>query len=183
MAPFGKKLSKNISTLGRKVQEGTSMIGRKVTTLERQAKRGIAKGVELGQGAVRDVERGIVQASGKIGSVKQGLLKGANVIDALQTTGLASMVPGLGVGLAGASGALRAGAGGLKQLQDVGRDTRMATGKAKNQLASVGQRASSQVSGVAGRARGGLEKASERAKELEQRAQQDIETVRGAFAN
>ncbi len=181
MARLGVKLSKKVSGLGNKIQSGVGQLGKKVTKLEKQAQRGISKGVELGQGAVRDVERGIVQASGKVGAVKQGLLKGAQVIDALQTTGLASMVPGLGVGLAGASGALRAGAGGLKKLQDVGRDTRMATGKAKNQLSSVGQRASQEVSGVAGMARGKLEKASERAKALEKMAQEDIEKVGSAY--
>lgn len=181
MPQLGVKLSKKVSGLGSKIQKGVGQLGKKVSMVEKQAQRGIAKGVQLGQGAVRDVERGIVQASGKIGSVKQGLLKGAQVIDALQSTGVAGMVPGLSLGLAGASGALRTGAGGLKKLQDVGRDTRMATGKAKSQLASVGQRASQEVSGVAGKARGGLEKASERAKALENMAQEDIQKVSNAY--
>ncbi len=180
---LGVKLSKKVSGLGNKIQSGVGQLGKKISGLEKQAQRGIGKGVQLGQGAIRDVERGIVQASGKLGSVKQGLLKGANVIDALQSTGVAGMVPGLSLGLAGASGALRAGAGGLKQVQDVGRDARLATGKAKNQLSSVGQRASQEVSGVAGMARGKLEKASERAKALEKMAQEDISTVSSAFAN
>lgn len=181
MPQLGVKLSKKVSGIGNKIQKGVGQLGKKVSKLEKQAQRGISKGVELGQGAIRDVERGVEQASGKIGSVKQGLLKGARVIDALQSTGLASMVPGLGVGLAGASGALKAGAGGLKQLQDVGRDTRMATGKAKNQLSSVGQRASQEVSGVAGKARGQLEKASERARAVEKMAQEDIQKVGSAY--
>ena len=183
MSSLGMKLSKKVRGLGQKFESGTSTLGKKITGLERQAKRGIAKGVQMGQGAVRDVERGIDQASGKVGSIKQGLLKGARVIDALQSTGVASMIPGLGLGLAGASGALKSGAGGLKQLQDVGRDTRLATGKAKSQLSSVGKQATSQVGNVAGSARGKLEKASERARALEKMAQEDIETVGSAFSS
>jgi hypothetical protein len=180
--PLGRKLSKQVSGLGQKIQAGTSILGKKVTGLEKQAQRGISKGIQMGQGAIRDVERGIVQASGKLGAVKQGLVKGANVLDVLQTTGVASMVPGLGAGLAAASGALRGGASGLKQLQDVGRDSRMATGKAKSQLAQVGQKASQQVSQTAGAGRSKLEKFGERAKAIEERTQEDISNVSNAFA-
>lgn len=180
---FGTKLSKTVSGLGQKIQKGTSQLGKKIVSVEKQAQRGIAKGIQMGQGAVRDVERGIESASGKIGSVKQGLLKGARVIDALQSTGVASMVPGLNLGLAAASGALRTGAGGLKQLQDVGRDTRMATGKAKSQLASVGQKASEKVSEVGAGAKSKVEKFGERAKALEQQTQEDISNVRSAFSS
>jgi len=178
---LGRKLSKAVSGIGQKVQSGTSALGKKISGVEKQAQRGISKGIQMGQGAVRDVERGIVAASGKVGAVKQGLLKGANVIDALQTTGVASMVPGLGAGLAAASGALRGGAVGLKQLQDVGRDTRMATGKVKNQLSTVGQKASQQVAQTSAAGRGKLEKFGERAKAIEQRTQEDISNVESAF--
>jgi hypothetical protein len=180
---LGAKLSKSVSGLGQKIQKGTSQLGQKISKVEKQAQRGIAKGIEMGQGAVRDVERGIVQASGKVGAVKQGLLKGARIIDVLQSTGVASLVPGLSMGLAGASGALRAGAGGLKQLQDVGKDTRMATGKAKNQLASVGQKASQRVGEVGSGARSRVEKFGERAKAIEQQTQEDISNVRSAFSS
>lgn len=183
MPGFGTKISKSVSGLGTKVQKGVGALGNKIGKIEKQAQKGIAKGIEMGQGAVRDVERGIEGASGKIGSVKQGLLKGARVIDALQTTGLASMVPGLGVGLAAASGALKSGAGGLKQVQDVGRDTKMATGKVKNQLGSLGQQASQQVSGAAAAGRGKLEKFGERAKAIELQTQQDIGNVQSAFSS
>jgi hypothetical protein len=180
---FGGKLSRSISGLGNKVQKTAGALGSKISRVEVQAQKGITRGVHMGQGAVRDVERGIVQASGKVGAVKQGLLKGAQVIDALQTTGLASMVPGLGLGLAGASGALKSGAVGLKQLQDVGKDARLATGKAKNQLAQVGQKASSEVGRVGGMAKSNVERVGERAKALEAQAQEDVSNVRSAFAN
>lgn len=180
---LGTKLSKKFSMLGNKIQGGASSLGKKISGLEKQAQRGIAKGIDMGQGAIRDVERGIVQASGKVGAVKQGLLKGANVIDVLQTTGVASMVPGLGAGLAAASGALRGGAAGLKKLQDVGADARMATAKGKNQLASVGQKASQKVSDVGGMAKSKVEKFGERAKAIEQRTQEDISNVQSAFSD
>jgi hypothetical protein len=178
---LGTKLSKSVSRIGQKIQKGSSQLGQKISGLERQAQRGIEKGIQMGQGAVRDVERGIEGASGKIGSVKQGFIKGARVLDALQATGVAGMVPGLGSGLAAASGALRGGAAGLKQLQDVGRDTRMATGKVKNQLSSVGQKASEKVGDVGGMARSKVEKFGERAKALEQQTQEDISNVTAAF--
>lgn len=180
---LGNKLSKSVGGLGQKIQKGVSSLGSKISNVEKQAQRGISKGIEMGQGAVRDVERGIVAASGKVGSIKQGLLKGAKVLDALQTTGVASMVPGLGVGLAAVSGGLKSGASGLKQLQDVGKDTRLATGKAKNQLASVGQQASERVSGAAAMGKGKLEKFGERAKAIEQQTQEDIGNVRSAFSD
>ena len=72
-------------------------------------------------------------------------------------------------------------ASGLKQLQNVGADARMATGKAKNQLSTVGQNVSGKVSQVSGRAQAQVEKVGERAKALEAQAQQDLGNVRSAF--
>lgn len=178
---LGKKLSKAVGGLGQKVSKGVSSLGGKIQNVEKQAQRGIAKGIEMGQGAVRDVERGIVAASGKVGAIKQGLNTGARVIDALQSTGLTSMVPGLGVGLGAISAGLKSGSAGLQQLQNVGADARMATGKAKNQLASVGQKASEKVANTSAMGRGKLEKFGERAKALEQQTQEDISNVRSAF--
>lgn len=178
---LGKKLSGSVKGLGSKVTKGVETLGKKISNVERQAQRGIAKGVEMGQGAIRDVERGIVAASGKVGAIKQGLNTGARVIDALQTTGLTSMVPGLGLGLGAVSAGLKSGAGGLQQLQDVGRDTRLATGKAKNQLAGAGASASGRVANVAGKGQMKLEKFGERSKALEAQTQEDIRNVRSAF--
>jgi hypothetical protein len=91
------------------------------------------------------------------------------------------MVPGLGLGLGAISSGLKAGSGQLQQLQDVGRDSRLATGKAKNQLASVGDKASGRVATVAGRGQMKLEKFGERSKALEAQTQDDIRNVRSAF--
>jgi len=178
---LGNKLSKAVGGLGQKIQKGVGSLGSKIQNVEKQAQRGIAKGIEMGQGAVRDVERGIVAASGKVGAIKQGLSTGARVIDALQSTGVTSMIPGLSLGLGAVSAGLKSGASGLKRLQDVGADTRMATGKVKNQLGSVGQEASQRVAGVSSSSRGKLEKFGERAKALEQQTQEDIGNVRSAF--
>lgn len=178
---LGKKLSKSVGGLGQKINRGVEGLGRKVGSVEQKIQAGISKGVKMGQGAVRDVERGIVAASGKVGAVKQGLMTGARVIDELQTTGIAGMVPGLSTGLAALSGGLKAGVGGLQRVQDVGRDTRMATGKAKNQLATVGGQASQRVAGASARTQGKLERVGERAKALEAQTQEDIRNVRGAF--
>jgi hypothetical protein len=178
---LGKKLSAGVKGLGSKISKGTETLGKKISGVERQAQRGISKGIEMGQGAIRDVERGIVSASGKVGAIKQGLNTGARVIDALQTTGLTGMVPGLGVGLGAISSGLKAGSRGLQQVQDVGKDARLATGKAKNQLSTVGEKASGRVANVAGRGQMKLEKFGERSKALEAQAQQDIGNVRSAF--
>ena len=178
---LGKKLSSATKGLGSKISKGTETLGKKISNVEKQAQRGIAKGVEMGQGAIRDVERGIVAASGKVGAIKQGLNTGARVIDALQTTGLTSMVPGLGVGLGAISAGLKSGSRGLQQVQDVGKDARLATGKAKNQLSTVGETASGRVANVAGRGQMKLEKFGERSKALEAQTQQDIRDVRSAF--
>lgn len=177
---LGSKLSKTFKGLGNKVQSGVATVGKKINMAERQVQRGISKGVDLGQTVLRKTEKGIEQASGKIGAVKQGLLRGANVIDALQSTGLSS-IPGLGMGLGAVSTALRGGAGGLRKLQDVGSDARLATGKAKNQLSTVGEKASARVSTVAGKAGARVEKFGERAKALEEKSQEDIRGVRSAF--
>ena len=178
---LGKKLSGSVKSMGKKVTQGVESLGKKISGVEKQAQRGIAKGIQMGQGAVRDVERGIVAASGKVGAIKQGLNTGARVIDALQSTGLASMVPGLGLGLGAISGALKSGSAGLQQVQDVGRDSRLATGKVKNQLGSVGQKASAGVAGVAGKSQAKLERIGERSRALEAQTQEDIRNVRGAF--
>ena len=178
---LGKKLSGAVKGLGSKVSGGVESLGKKIANVERQTQRGISKGIQMGQGAIRDVERGIVSASGKVGAIKQGLNTGARVIDALQTTGLTSMVPGLGLGLGAISSGLKSGSRGLQQLQDVGKDTRLATGKAKSQLASVGESASGRVANVAGRGQAKLEKFGERSKALEAQSQEDIRNVRSAF--
>ena len=177
---LGTKLSNTFRGLGNKVQGGVKTIGKKIHTAERMAQRGISKGIDLGQTALRKTEHGITMASGKLGAVKQGFLKGAQVLDALQATGL-SAVPGLGLGLGAVSTALRGGAAGLKKLQDVGSDARLATGKAKNQLSTVGAKASSRVSSVAGRVGAKVEKVGERAKMLEEQAQADVRGVQSAF--
>lgn len=178
---LGRKLSGAVKGLGSKISKGTETLGKKISGVERQAQRGIAKGIEMGTGAVRDVERGIVAASGKVGAIKQGLNTGAKVIDALQASGLTSMVPGLGLGLGALSSGLKSGSAGLQQLQDVGRDSRLATGKVKNQLASAGQTASGRVANVAGKGQMKLEKFGERSKALEAQTQDDIRNVRSAF--
>lgn len=183
MPSLGQKLKGGISSIGKKVTSTASGIGKKIQNVEKQAQAGIAKGIDLGQGALRQTEKGIVAASGKIGSIKQGLLTGARVIDSLQSSGVASMVPGLSLGLGAVSGGLKAGAGGLKKLQDVGADARMATGKAKNQLASVGQNVSGKVAQVSGRAQAQVEKVGERAKALETMAQEDLSNARSAFSS
>jgi len=177
---LGTKLSRTFKGIGNKVQGGVNTLGNKIQGAEKQVQRGISKGIDLGQTALRKTEKGIVMASGKLGAVKQGFLKGAQVLDALQATGL-SAVPGLGLGLGAVSTALRGGAAGLKKLQDVGSDARLATGKAKNQLSTVGGKASSRVSTVAGKVGAKVEKVGERAKMLEAQAQDDIRGVRSAF--
>tara|TARA_R110002126_G_scaffold119455_1_gene260441 strand:- start:483 stop:1034 length:552 start_codon:yes stop_codon:yes gene_type:complete len=181
MRSLGSKLNKGISSLGKKITSTAGSLGKKIVSVEKQAQAGIAKGIDLGQTALQKTERGIEAASGKIGSVKQGLLTGARVIDALQSSGVAGMVPGLSLGLGAVSTGLRGGASGLKQLQNVGADARMATGKAKNQLSTVGQNVSGKVSQVSGRAQAQVEKVGERAKALEAQAQQDLGNVRSAF--
>ena len=178
---LGKKISGGISSLGKKIQGTATGLGKKIQNVEKQAQAGIAKGIDLGQTALRKTEQGIQSASGKIGSIKQGLMTGARVIDALQATGLAGTIPGLSLGLGGISAGLKGGASGLKKLQDVGADARMATGKAKNQLSTVGQRASEQVANVAGRGTAKLERVGERAKAIEAQAQADVGNVRSAF--
>jgi hypothetical protein len=178
---FGSKLSGAVRGLGQKITNTASGVGKKIVGVEKQAQKGISKGINLGQTVLNKVDKGIAGASGVIGSVKQGLLKGANVIDALQSTGLASMIPGAGVGLAALSTGMRGGAAGLKQVQNVGADARLATGKAKNQLASAGQVASTKVAGVAGRAGAKVERVGERVKALEAQTQDDIRGVRAAF--
>lgn len=183
MPSLGQKLKGGISSLGKKISGTTTSIGKKIQGVEKQVQKGIAKGIDVGQNVLDKTEKGIVAASGKIGSVKQGLLKGARVIDALQSTGLAGTIPGLSLGLGAVSAGLKGGAGGLKQLQNVGADARMATGKAKNQLSTVGQNVSGKVSQVAGRATSQVEKVGERAKELERQAQADLSNVRSAFSN
>lgn len=181
MVSLGKKISGGIRTLGKKVQGTTRFLGNKIQNVEKQVQKGISKGIDIGETALRKTEKGIVAASGKIGSIKQGLLTGARVIDALQSSGVAGMVPGLSLGLGGVSAGLRGGAAGLKKLQDVGSDARMATGKAKNQLATVGQNVSGKVSQVAAKAGSRVEKVGERAAALEKQAQEDLSGVRSAF--
>ena len=183
MPSLGKKISKGISSLGKKATSTAAGFGKKIVNVEKQVQSGIAKGIDLGQSALRQTEKGIEAASGKIGSVKQGLLTGARVIDALQSSGVAGIVPGLSLGLGGLSAGLKGGASGLKQLQNVGADARMATGKAKNQLASVGQNVSGKVSQVSGKAQAKVEKLGERAKALENMAQEDLSNVRSAFSS
>jgi hypothetical protein len=178
---FGTKLSKSVGSIGTKISKGTQALGAKVSKIENQAQKGIAKGIQMGQGAVRDVERGIVAASGKVGAIKQGLNTGARVIDALQTTGLTSMIPGLGVGLGAVSAGLKSGSAGLQRLQDVGADSRLATGKVKNQLATVGQQASTRVGNMAGQARNNIEKVGERSRAIQAQAQEDISNINSAF--
>lgn len=181
MPSLGKKISGGIHTLGKKISNTSAGFGKKIHGVERQVQKGISKGIDVGQNVLNKTEHGIQMASKKIGSVKQGLLTGARVIDALQTTGLAGTIPGLSLGLGAVSAGLKGGASGLKQLQNVGHDARMATGKARNQLATVGQNVSGKVSQVAGRASSQVEKVGERARELEKQAQADLSTVRGAF--
>jgi hypothetical protein len=181
MVSLGQKISGGIKTLGKKAQGATRQIGSKIQGVEKQIQKGIAKGIDVGQNVLDKTEKGIVAASGKIGSVKQGLLTGARVIDALQTSGVAGMVPGLSLGLGGVSAALKGGAGGLKKLQDVGADARMATAKGKNQLSTVGKNVSGKVSQVAVRAGSKVEKVGERAAALEKQAMEDLSGVRSAF--
>jgi hypothetical protein len=76
---------------------------------------------------------------------------------------------------------LKGGAGGLKKLQDVGADARMATAKGKNQLSTVGKNVSGKVSQVAVRAGSKVEKVGERAAALEKQAMEDLSGVRSAF--
>jgi len=181
MPSLGKKIQGGIKSLGQKIQGTTASIGKKIEGVERQVQKGISKGVDVGQTVLRKTEKGIESASGKIGSVKQGLLTGARVLDSLQSSGVAGMVPGLSLGLGGLSTALKGGAGGLKKLQDVGSDARLATGKAKNQLSTVGQGVSGKVSQVAAKATSKVEKFGERAAALEKQAQEDLSDARSAF--
>jgi len=183
MPSIGQKLKRGISSIGKKATSISSNIGQKIASVEKQAQKGINKGIDLGQGVLRQTERGIEAASGKIGSIKQGLLKGANIIDALQGSGIASMIPGLSGGLGAVSAGLKGGASGLKKLQDVGSDARLATGKAKNQLASVGQNVSGKVAQASSSAQARVEKIGERAKALETMAQEDLSDVRSAFSS
>ena len=178
---LGQKMSGGIKSLGKKVQATTTGIGKKIGGVEQKIQAGISKGIDMGQVALRKTDNTLAKASGKIGAVKQGLMTGARVIDALQMSGVAGMVPGLSLGLGGISAGLKGGASGLKKLQDVGADARLATGKAKNQLSTVGQNVSGKVAQVAGRAQAQVEKVGERAKVLEAQAQQDLGDVRSAF--
>lgn len=182
MPSLGQKISGGIRTLGKKAQGTTRLIGKKIQGVEKQVQKGISKGIDVGQTVLRKTEKGIEAASGKIGSVKQGLLTGARVIDALQASGVAGMIPGLSLGLGGVSAGLRGGASGLRKLQDVGHDARMATGKAKNQLATVGKNVSGKVSQVAAKAGSKVERVGERAMALEKQAQEDLSGVRSAFS-
>ncbi len=181
MPSLGKKIQGGIKSLGKKVQGTTAGIGKKIQEVEKQVQKGISKGVDAGQTVLRKTEKGIVAASGKVGAIKQGLLTGARVLDSLQSSGVAGMVPGLSLGLGGVSSALKGGASGLKKLQDVGADARMATGKAKNQLSTVGQNVSGKVSQVAAKAGARVEKVGERAAALEKQAQEDLSDARSAF--
>ena len=181
MPSLGKKISGGIKTLGKKVQGTTRLIGNKIQETEKQVQKGIAKGIDVGQNVLDKTEKGIVAASGKIGAVKQGLMTGARVIDALQTSGIAGSIPGLSLGLGAVSAGLKGGASGLKKLQDVGADARMATAKGKNQLSTVGQNVSGKVSQVAAKAGAKVEKVGERAAALEKQAQEDLSSVRSAF--
>jgi hypothetical protein len=181
MPSLGQKMSRGISSLGKKVQNTATGIGKKISGVEQKIQTGISKGIDLGQVALRKTDNTIAKASGKIGAVKQGLMTGARVIDALQTSGVAGMVPGLSLGLGAISSGLKGGASGLKKLQDVGADARMATAKGKNQLSTVGKNASGKVAQFAGRAQAQVEKVGERAKILEAQAQEDLGDVRSAF--
>lgn len=180
---LGTKISKSLSSLGRKTSSGVSMLGKKVSGVEKNIQKGISKGIELGQGAIRQTQRGIEQASGKVGALKQGLNVGARVIDALQATGVAGMVPGLAPTLGAVGAGLRAGAGGLQRVQDVGAEKRMALAKRSNQLGGLGERAQAKVGGVAEKSRAKLERVGERAKALEAQAQEDISNVSSAFSS
>lgn len=178
---LGTKLSRSVSSLGKKASAGVSMLGKKVSQVERQAKRGIEKGINLGQGAIEQTQKGISQVSGKVGAIKQGLNVGARVIDALQATGVAGMVPGLAPTLGAVGAGLRAGAGGLQRVQDVGKEKQMALAKRSSQLSSIGTKAQGQVGGIAEKSRAKLERVGERAKAMEAQAQSDISGVRSAF--
>jgi BMFP domain-containing protein YqiC len=181
MPSLGKKLQGGIKSLGKKAQSATSFIGNKIQNTEKQVQKGISKGIDAGQTVLRKTEKGIEAASGKLGAVKQGLMTGARVLDSLQTSGIATSVPGLSLGLGAVSTALKGGAKGFQKLQDVGADARLATGKAKNQLSTVGQNVSGKVSQVAAKATSKVEKVGERAKELERQAQEDLSNARSAF--
>ena len=183
MRSLGQKLHGGISSLGKKVQGVTRGIGNKIQGIEKQVQKGIAKGIDVGQTVLNKTEKGIEAASGTIGSVKQGLMKGARIIDALQSTGIAQTVPGLSLGLGAVSTGLKGGAKGLKQLQNVGADARMATGKAKNQLSTVGENVSGKVSQISAKAGARVEKMGERAAALEKQAQADLSNVRSAFSS
>lgn len=180
---FGGKLSRAVSSLGQKASSGVSMLGKKSSMIEKRIQSGISKGIDLGQGAISQTQRGIVAASGKVGAIKQGLNVGARVIDALGATGIASAVPGLAPTLGVLSTGLRAGAGGLQRVQDVGREQNMALAKRSNQLAGVGQSASARVASAGESSRAKLERVGERAKAIEAQTQQDIKGVRSAFAS
>jgi 16S rRNA C1402 N4-methylase RsmH len=181
MPSLGKKLQGGISSLGKKIQSTTGTIGKKIQGVEKQVQKGISKGIDVGQNVLNKTEKGIVAASGKLGAVKQGLMTGARVLDSLQTSGIATSVPGLSLGLGAVSSALKGGAKGFQKLQDVGADARLATAKGKNQLSTVGQNVSGKVSQISGKAQARVEKVGERAKELEKQAQADLSNARSAF--
>lgn len=180
---FGGKLSKTISSLGKKAGGAIEMLGKKSSMIEKRVQSGISKGIDLGQGAIRQTQRGIETASGKVGAIKQGLNYGARVIDALQATGVAGMVPGLAPTLAAVGTGLRAGSAGLQRVQDVGRSQNMALSKRSNQLAGVGQTASARVASAGESSRAKIERVGERAKAIEAQAQSDVKGVRSAFAS
>lgn len=180
---LGTKISKSIGSLGSKVSSTTKSLGSKVGKIEQNVKKGIEKGINLGQGVISQTQRGIEQASGKVGAIKQGLNVGARVIDALQATGIASAVPGLAPTLGAVGAGLRAGAGGLQKVQDVGREKNMALGKRSNQLASLGQKAQGQVGQIAEKSRAKIERVGERAKAIEAKAQEDVANVSSAFSS
>ena len=180
---FGGKLSKTISGFGTKISSGVKTLGNKTAMVEKRIQSGISKGIDVGQGAIRQTQRGIEQASGKVGAIKQGLNVGARVIDALQTTGVAGMVPGLAPTLAAVGTGLRAGSAGLQRVQDVGKSQNMALSKRSNQLAGVGKIASARVASAGESSRAKIERVGERAKAIEAQAQQDVKGVRSAFAS
>lgn len=178
---LGTKISRSVSALGRKSSNTISMLGKKTSGIEKQLKAGIDKGINAGQTVISKTQQGIESASGKVGAIKQGLNVGARVIDALQTTGIGMAVPGLAPTLGALSTGLRAGAGGLQRVQDVGRDKNLALAKSSNQLASVGQNLQGRVGAVGDKSRAKLERVGERAKAMEAQAQQDISNVNAAF--
>jgi len=181
MGGLGTRISRGISALGRKSTNTISMIGKKTQGLEKNIKSGIDKGINLGKEGLRQTSIGIDKVSGKIGAIKQGMNVGARVIDALQMTGVAGMIPGLAPTLGAVSAGLKAGASGLQRTQDVGKDAKMALGKRSNQLSSVGANLQNRVGAVGEKSRAKLERVGERVKAIEAATQEDIGNVQSAF--